>query len=131
MALDDVEAALTDWPNAEVQDLAECKASITSQIDTMLNLINGMLHERTRGIGVLRAVGMKRSQLPRTVRIESLLIAILGAAVGAGLAVAGACGIVSALDNEGITRFTVPVTRWSPSMPGVAAPAAPPARRPA
>ena len=74
----------------------------------MLNLIYGLLalavvialigiantlalsvHERTRELGLLRAVGMHRRQLRRAVRWESLLIAVLGAALGAGWPSAG------------------------------------------
>jgi putative ABC transport system permease protein len=125
-----IEAALGDWPNAEIQDQAEFKESITAEIDQMLNLIYGLLalavvialigiantlalsiHERTRELGLLRAVGMHRRQLRGAVRWESLLIAVLGAVLGAVLAVGGAWGIVKALDSEGVTRFTVPVTQ--------------------
>jgi ABC-type lipoprotein release transport system permease subunit len=67
----------------------------------MLNLIYGLLalavvialigiantlalsvHERTRELGLLRAVGMKRSQLRQAVRAEALMIAVLGAVPG-------------------------------------------------
>jgi putative ABC transport system permease protein len=115
------------WPNAELQDQAEFKESITRQIDTMLNLIYGLLalavvialigiantlalsvHERTRELGLLRAVGMKRSQLRQAVRAEALMIAVLGAVLGGLLAVGGAWGVVTALDSEGITELTIP-----------------------
>ena len=126
----DIEEAVAGWPNAEVQDQADFKQSITDQIDTMLNLIYGLLalavvialigiantlalsvHERTRELGVLRAVGMKRSQLRQAVRVESVLISVLGAVLGGVLALAGAWGIVQALDDEGVTRLTVPTTQ--------------------
>ena len=96
----------------------------------MLNLIYGLLalavlisligiantlalsvHERTRELGLLRAVGMHRRQLKRAVRWEALMISALGAVLGAVLAVGGAWGIVKALDTEGITEVVVPVTR--------------------
>ena len=129
-AREGVEAAVAGWPNAELQDQAEFKESITAEIDTMLNLIYGLLalavvialigiantlalsvHERTRELGLLRAVGMKRSQLRSAVRLESVLIAVLGAALGGVLAVGGAWGIVKALDSEGITQLTIPGTQ--------------------
>ena len=122
-----IDGAVAAWPNAEVQDQAEFKESITRQIDTMLNLIYGLLalavvialigiantlalsvHERTRELGVLRAVGMKRSQVRRAVRAESVLISLLGAVLGGVLALGGAWGIVRALDGDGVTRLTVP-----------------------
>lgn len=125
-----IEAALGDWPNATIQDQAEFKESVTAEIDMMLNLIYGLLalavvisligiantlalsvHERTRELGLLRAIGMHRRQLRRAVRWEALLISALGATLGAVLAVGGAWGIVQALHDEGVTQVVVPVTR--------------------
>ena len=122
-----LEAALAEWPNAELQDQAEFEEAIAGQIDQLLNLIYGLLalavvialigitntlalsvHERTREIGLLRAIGMQRRQLRRAIRWESLLIAVLGASLGAVLAIGGAWGIVKALEDDGVTRFTVP-----------------------
>ncbi len=124
-----IEEAVAAWPNATIEDQAEFKESVTSEIDTMLNLIYGLLalavvisligiantlalsvSERTRELGLLRAVGMHRSQLKRAVRWEALLISGLGAIAGTGLAIAGAWGVVGALGSEGITRLVVPGT---------------------
>jgi putative ABC transport system permease protein len=125
-----IEASVQQWPNADVQDQAEFKQSITDEIDMILNLIYGLLalavvialigiantlalsvHERTRELGLLRAVGMHRRQLKRAVRWESFLIAILGAVLGGVLAVGGAWGIVNALDSEGVTQLALPGTQ--------------------
>ena len=125
-----IEAAVSAWPNAEIQDQAEFKEAVTAEIDQILNLIYGLLalaviialigiantlalsvHERTRELGVLRAIGMHRRQLRASVRWESLLIALLGTAMGSVLAIGGAWGIVTALDTEGVTQLTLPVTR--------------------
>jgi putative ABC transport system permease protein len=125
-----LDAALSEWPNAELQDQAQFKERIAGQIDQMLNLIYGLLalavlialigiantlalsvHERTRELGLLRAVGMHRRQLRRAVRWESLLIAVLGAVLGAVLAFGGAWGVVEALEDQGVTEFTVPTTQ--------------------
>lgn len=122
-----IEAAVAEWPNAEIDDQAEFKESVTAEIDQMLNLIYGLLalavvialigiantlalsvHERTRELGLLRAVGMHRRQVRAAVRWESFLIAVLSATLGAALALGGAWGIVSALDTEGVTRLVVP-----------------------
>ena len=126
----DIESAMTDWPNAAIQDQAEFKESVTSEIDMMLNLIYGLLalavlisligiantlalsvHERTRELGLLRAVGMHRRQLRRAVRWEALLISGMGATLGAVLAVGGAYGIVEAMETEGVTQLVIPGTR--------------------
>jgi putative ABC transport system permease protein len=122
-----LENVLGAYPNAELQDQAQFKQSITENIDRMLNLIYGLLalavvialigiantlalsiHERRREIGLLRAVGMTRGQVRRTVRWEAVLIALLGTALGALLAVGGAWGIVKALADENITTFAIP-----------------------
>jgi len=122
-----VDGALSTWPNAELQDRAGFERSIAEPIDALLNLVYGLLalailialigiantlalsvHERRRELGLLRAIGMQRKQLRRTVRRESLLIAVLGTALGAVLAVGGAWAIVRALADEGVTRFVVP-----------------------
>lgn len=122
-----IEAVLADQPNAELQDRAAFKEAVKSEIDSMLNLMYGLLvlavliallgiantlalsvHERRREIGLLRAVGMTRRQVRSTVRVESLLIALLGTSLGAVLAVGAAWGIVQALSSEGVTSFVVP-----------------------
>ena len=123
-----LDAALRSWPNATVQDGAEFRAAITAQIDALLNLIYGLLalalvialigiantlalsvHERRRELGLLRAIGMRRRQLRRAVRRESVLIAALGTVLGLGVGIGLAWGIVHALSDQGVTEFVVPV----------------------
>ena len=96
----------------------------------MLNLIYGLLflavvialigiantlalsiHERRREIGLLRAVGMTRGQVRRAVRWEAVLIALLGTALGALLAIGGAWGIVQALADQDVTTFAIPTVQ--------------------
>ena len=147
-----LDAALTEWPNAELQDEAQFKEDIAGQIDQMLNMIYGLLalavvialigiantlalsvHERTRELGVLRAIGMHRRQVRRAIRWEAVLIAVLGAALGAALAIGGAWGVVRALEDQGVTEFTLPPAQLAliVAMGGVAGvlAAAGPARR--
>jgi putative ABC transport system permease protein len=125
-----IDTVLKAWPNAEVQDQAKFKESVTAEIDTMLNLIYGLLalaviialigiantlalsvHERTRELGLLRAVGMTRRQLRTAIRWESVLISLLGTALGFALGVGGAWGITQALAGDGVTTFVVPGTQ--------------------
>ena len=125
-----IDGVLADWPNAELQDQAQFKETITSEINSLLNLIYGLLalaviialigiantlalsvHERTRELGLLRAVGMTRRQIRTLVRWESVMIAVLGTGLGLVLALAGAWAIVQALADEGITEVVVPGTR--------------------
>ena len=121
---------LTAWPNGELQDQAQFKETITSEINSLLNLIYGLLalaviialigiantlalsvHERTRELGLLRAVGMTRRQIRTLVRWESVMIAVLGTGLGLVLALAGAWAIIQALADEGITQVVVPGMR--------------------
>jgi putative ABC transport system permease protein len=125
-----IEAALEQWPNAELQDQARFKESITEEIGMMLNLIYGLLalaviialigiantlalsvHERTRELGLLRAVGMTRRQLRTAIRWESVLISLLGTALGVALGVGGAWGITHAMADDGVTTLVVPGTQ--------------------
>jgi putative ABC transport system permease protein len=122
-----MESVVAEWPNAELQDQAGFKEAITSEIDTMLNLIYGLLalaviialigiantlalsvHERTRELGLLRAVGMTRRQVRTAIRWEAVLISLLGTALGFVLAVGSAWGITKALSEDGVTTFVVP-----------------------
>ena len=124
-----IDNVLVAWPNAKLQDQAKFKESISGGIDTMLNLIYGLLglaviialigiantlalsvHERTRELGLLRAVGMTRRQLKTAVRWESVLISLLGTALGFGLGVAGAWGVSMSTAKDGAT-FIVPGTQ--------------------
>ena len=104
---------LKQFPNLKVEDQAEFKASRLSQFDTILNLLYVMLllaviialigivntlalsiYERTREIGLLRAVGMTRKQVKRMVRDEAVIISIFGSFLGLaiGLRVRGRAG---------------------------------------
>jgi putative ABC transport system permease protein len=124
-----VEAALADWPGVEVQDRAEVRASLHDDVAAMLNLVYGLLglavviallgiantlalavHERTTEIGLLRAVGMQRGQLRAALRWEAVVIAVLGATLGTGLAVIGATLLVTNLDGEQ-ARLALPIGR--------------------
>ncbi len=122
-----LETALAAWPNADLQDQAAFKASITSQIDMILNLIYGLLalavvialigiantlalsvHERRRELGLLRAVGMTRPQVRSSIRWESVMIALFGTALGFFLALAGSWGIVKAISKNEVMSLSVP-----------------------
>jgi putative ABC transport system permease protein len=66
------------------------------------------IFERTRELGLLRAVGMGRRQVRATVRWESIIIALFGTTVGLGVGVLFGWAIVRALADEGIDTLTVP-----------------------
>ena len=125
-----IDSVLEAWPNGELQDQAEFKQSIIAEINQLLNLIYGLLalavvialigiantlalsvHERTRELGLMRAVGMLRSQVRALVRWESVLIAVFGTALGLTLSLLGAWTIVQAMADEGMTQVVVPTGR--------------------
>lgn len=99
------------------------------QVNQLLGLIYGLLalsviiaivgiiitlllsvFERQREIGLLRAVGMTRSQVRTTVRWESVITSLLGAVVGILLGLGLGWVIVFALRDQGLTSFQIPVS---------------------
>ena len=98
------------------------------QVNQLLGLIYGLLalsviiavvgiiitlllsvFERQREIGLLRAVGMTRSQVRTTVRWESVITSLLGAVLGILLGIGLGWVIVFALRDQGLTSFQIPV----------------------
>lgn len=66
------------------------------------------IHERTRELGLLRAVGLTRGQLRAVVRWEAVMISLLGAVLGIGVGVAFGGALVAALESEGMNRVVLP-----------------------
>jgi putative ABC transport system permease protein len=118
------------YPQAEVQDKDEFRKAQTANMDMILNLIYLLLglavliallgiantlalsiFERTRELGLLRAVGMTRRQLRSTVRYESVIIALLGTTLGLSIGVGFGWAIVEALEGEGLSEFAIPVNQ--------------------
>ena len=66
------------------------------------------IFERTRELGVMRAVGMTRRQLRTTIRLESVIIASQGTLLGLLVGVFFGWALVLAQKNQGITEFSVP-----------------------
>ncbi|MGH3496388.1 MAG: ABC transporter permease [Nocardioidaceae bacterium] len=67
--------------------------------------------ERTREVGLLRAVGMSRRQLRRMVRLESVAIAVLGAVLGVVMGVAFGVALQQTLASQGIAVLSIPVAQ--------------------
>jgi len=123
-----VEEVVAPFPAVDVLDQEGFVGSLTDQITSFLTLINALLllsvviavigiantlslsiHERTRELGLLRAVGMSRSQLRSAIRWEAVLIALVGTGVGIGLGLLVSWALVASLEGFGLTRFSVPV----------------------
>jgi putative ABC transport system permease protein len=125
-----VDLVAKDFPNLEVQDQAELVQAQRKQIDGLLNVITALLSlsiliallgvlntlalsvvERTRELGLLRAVGLARRQLRRMIRVESVLIATYGAILGIIIGECFGWALVHALKDQGIDTFAVPFVR--------------------
>lgn len=123
-----VEALTDDHPNASVLDLTEYKDLQAATFDQLLGLVFVLLAlailiallgiantlalsvlERTRELGLLRAVGMSRRQVRSMVRWEAVVIAVFGSLLGTGISLFFGWAVVEALEDEGITRLVVPV----------------------
>ncbi len=67
--------------------------------------------ERTREVGLLRAVGMSRRQVRRMIRWESIITALFGALLGVGIGVVLGWATVASLADEGLGTFALPGTQ--------------------
>jgi putative ABC transport system permease protein len=67
--------------------------------------------ERTRELGLLRAVGMTRRQLRSMVRWEALIIGVIGALLGLAIGVFFGWALTRAMRDQGVTVFSLPVGR--------------------
>lgn len=124
-----LEKATEPFVVVQVQDHEQFKGAQGQQINTLLAILYGLLAlavviavlgiintlalsvvERRREIGMLRAVGTQRSQVRRTIYLESMLIAIFGAIVGLVLGIALGVGFLRTLRDLGIDQITIP---WS------------------
>jgi putative ABC transport system permease protein len=83
--------------------------SIIIALIGIANTLSLSINERTRELGLLRAVGMHRGQMRSTVRWEAVLISVLGTIVGLGLGLVLSWALVTALESQGLTTFAVPV----------------------
>ena len=121
--------AVTDAnPTVKVQTRAEFQEEQRSQINQAVYLVYALLalsvliavigiintlalsvFERTRELGLLRAVGMHRVQVKRMVRTEAVIVAILGGAVGLSVGVILGVAFVRSLADEGFDELALPV----------------------
>ncbi|CAM4196243.1 ABC transporter permease [Janibacter anophelis] len=74
----------------------------------IVNTLGLSVMERTREVGLLRAVGLSRAQLRRMITLESVTIALLGAVLGIVLGVVAGVAIQRALVEDGITELAIP-----------------------
>ncbi|NDU78675.1 FtsX-like permease family protein, partial [Actinomadura sp. DSM 109109] len=130
------EKSLAAFPAAVVETREEFKDTRTAEITQSLQILYALLglsvivslfgvintlvlsvFERTRELGMLRAIGMTRRQVRRMIRHESIVTALIGAALGIGVGLFLAVLTTAALSQYGIV-FAVPrrmrswLVRW-------------------
>lgn len=84
--------------------------SIVIAVLGIVNTLALSVIERTREIGLMRAVGLGKGQLSATIIIESILTALFGTLLGLGAGVAVAAAMPSVFANQGFTELSIP---WS------------------
>jgi putative ABC transport system permease protein len=121
---------VADLPTVTVQDQEEFTDAQRASVNQLLYLIYALLGlaiviavlgiintlalsviERTREVGLLRAVGLSRRQLRRMVRLEAIAIALLGALLGVVMGLLFGFVLQRAVADEGITDLAIP--GWS------------------
>ncbi|MEU6125946.1 FtsX-like permease family protein [Streptomyces sp. NPDC047123] len=124
-----LERTLDPYPQVQVRDQADYKELIRQQISVMLYLVYALLGlaiviavlgvvntlalsvvERTREIGLLRAIGLGRRQLRRMIRLESVVIAVFGALLGLALGLVWGVAVQQVLALQGMKELAFP---WS------------------
>jgi len=123
----EVQPLLGDYSGAQIQTRSEFAASETQRLDTVLGLVYVLLalsivialfgiyntlglsiYERTRELGLLRAVGMTRSQIRSSVRWESVIVAVLGTGLGLAVGLSFAWVIVLSSTSQGLDQLSLP-----------------------
>jgi putative ABC transport system permease protein len=82
--------------------------SIVIAILGIVNTLALSVIERTREIGLMRAVGLGRAQLAGTITIESVLTALFGTVLGLAVGVALAAGMPTVFASSGLTELAIP-----------------------
>jgi putative ABC transport system permease protein len=125
-----VSNALSPYADVQVQTRAQFEQTQVASVNQLLGLIYALLAlavlialigivntlmlsvlERTREIGLLRAVGMRRPQVRSMIRAEAVILATFGAVIGIVIGTLMGLALVSSLRQQGITETAVPVVR--------------------
>lgn len=120
---------LDAYPQVQVRDQADYKKLVHDQIAVLLYLVYALLGlaiiiavlgvvntlalsvvERTREIGLLRAIGLARRQLRRMIRLESVVIAVFGAVLGLALGLVWGVCTQQVLALQGLKALAIPWT---------------------
>jgi putative ABC transport system permease protein len=127
-----LDTLVEDLPTVAVQDLDEFIEAQTGPINTFLGIVYGLLGlaivialigiantlslsvlERTRELGLLRAVGMSRRQLRSMVRTEAAIIAVFGTLIGLVIGILFSIALTLAIssDTPGLFTYQLPVVQ--------------------
>jgi putative ABC transport system permease protein len=125
-----VEVFTDAYPQVTVEDKAELRAATEARVDQLLAIITVFLglslfiavlgitntlalsvFERTRELGLLRAVGMTRRQLRRMIRWEAVIIALFGGLLGVAIGVLFGMAAIAAIPETFIDIVSIPVQR--------------------
>ena len=120
--------ALTAYPDLNIRTRSQYEHDVQSSVNQLLGLIYVLLalavlialigivntlmlsvFERTREIGLLRAVGMNRSQVRAMIRSESVIIALFGAVIGLVIGTALGVALAESLRHSGVSTISIPV----------------------
>jgi putative ABC transport system permease protein len=123
-----IEKLTASVPLAKVRDQDEVTKSLTSSVDQLFTLVLGLMtlavavavlgiaitltlivRERTRELGLLRAIGMGSRQARTMVRLEAIVVSIYATILGAAVGLAAGWGLTRALRTEGLGEFRIPV----------------------
>ncbi|GAA1572905.1 FtsX-like permease family protein [Kribbella sancticallisti] len=123
-----VAGQLKDYPTVAVRDQAAYADGARGPVDTVLGVVGMLLTlavliavlgivntlalsvvERTREIGLLRAIGMDRPQLRRMLQVEAIAIALLGAVLGVAIGVLFGASVQKVMVDDGLGVLDVPV----------------------
>ena len=123
----DLEDALEPYPNIEVQNQAEFRDMYATFLNQVLSLVTALLlfaviialfgvmntlylsiYERTRELGLLRAVGLTRPQTRSMVRWEAVIVSAMGALFGVVIGIAFGWALQQALEPEGFSELGIP-----------------------
>jgi putative ABC transport system permease protein len=129
---DQIDPITRNLPTIELQDQAGFANAQNEQVDQFLLLIYALLGlsiviaalgivntlalsviERTREVGLLRAIGLSRRQLRRMVRLESIAIAVLGAVLGIVIGTVFGVSLIKALSDQGLDVLAIPWLRMA------------------
>ena len=128
--LSGIDGVLAGLPTVTAKDQDQFAADQRAPVDQLLGIIYALLGlaviiavlgivntlalsviERTREVGLLRAVGMSRRQLRTMIRLESVAISVLGAVLGIGLGLIFGISLQRAISGQGIKVLSVPATQ--------------------